>query len=153
MLYEVLLFVHILAAIVWVGGAFTIDLLASRAVHSGDSARLVTMSREAGFIGQRIIAPTSVVLLAMGLSMVAVNEAWTIGQAWIIIALVIFGATFLAGILFFGPESGRLEKAIAERGADDPEVHRRFRRIMAVSRIDLVLLLLVVADMVFKPGL
>jgi hypothetical protein len=56
------------------------------------------------------------VLLAMGLSMVALNEAWTIGQAWIIIALVIFGATFLAGIAFFGPESGRLEKAIAEPG-------------------------------------
>ena len=153
MLYNVLLFVHILAAIVWVGGALTIDVLASRAVRSGDPSRIGTMSREAGFVGQRIIAPTSVVLLAMGLWMVAVNDAWTIGQAWIIIALVVFGLTFLAGALFFGPESGRLEKAIAERGADDPEVHRRFRRIMAVSRLDLVLLILVVADMVFKPGL
>jgi uncharacterized membrane protein len=152
-LYEVLLFVHIVAATVWVGGAITIHVLASRAVRSGDPARIATMSREAGFVGQRIIAPTSVVLLAMGLSMVAVSDAWTIGQAWIIIALVIFGATFLAGILFFGPEGGRVEKAIAERGADDPEVHRRLRRIMAVSRIDLVLLLLVLADMVFKPGL
>jgi uncharacterized membrane protein len=153
MLYNVLLFVHILAAAVWIGGAVTIDVLASRAVRSGEPARIGTMSREAGFVGQRIIAPTSMVLLAMGLSMVAVNDAWTIGQAWIIIALVIFGLTFLAGILFFGPEARRLEKAIAERGADDPEVHRRFRRITAVSRIDLVLLLLVVADMVFKPGL
>ena len=153
MLYQVLLFVHIVAAIVWVGGAITIDVLAHRAVRSGDPARIASMSREAGFVGQRIIVPTTVVLLAMGLSMVAVNDAWTIGQAWIIIALVVFGLTFLAGILFFGPESGRLEKAIAERGADDPEVHRRFRRILAVSRIDLVLLLVVVADMVFKPGL
>jgi uncharacterized membrane protein len=110
MLYNVLLFVHILAAIVWVGGAVTIDVLASRAVRSGDPVRIGTMSREAGFVGQRIIAPTSVVLLVMGLSMVAVNDAWTIGQAWIIIALVVFGLTFLAGILFFGPEARRLER-------------------------------------------
>jgi hypothetical protein len=34
----------------------------------------------------------------------------------------------------------------------DPEIQRRIKRIFAVSRVDLVVLILVVADMVFQPG-
>ena len=34
----------------------------------------------------------------------------------------------------------------------DPEIQSRIKRIFAISRIDLVVLILVVADMVFKPG-
>jgi uncharacterized membrane protein len=152
-LYEVLLFVHIVAAIVWVGGAVMINVFATRAARSKDPQRGASVSRDIEWIGQRIIAPTTLVLLAMGLIMVGVNDAWTIGQAWIILALVGFGLTFLAGILFFGPESGRIAKGIEERGAEDQEVQRRIRRIIATSRFDLVLLVLIVADMVFKPGL
>jgi hypothetical protein len=40
----------------------------------------------------------------------------------------------------------------AERGPSDPEIQERIRRIFIVSRIDLVVLTPVVADMVFKPG-
>jgi uncharacterized membrane protein len=152
-LYNVLLFVHIVAAIIWIGGAITTNVLASRAVRSGDPTRMVIFAREAEWVGQRIIAPTAVVLLAMGLAMVAVNDGWTIGQAWIILALLGFGLTFLAGALFFGPESGRIGKGIDQRGAEDPGVQRRIRRIVAVGRFDLLLLVLIVAGMVFKPGL
>jgi len=52
----------------------------------------------------------------------------------------------------WGPEAERLGKALGERGPSDSEVGRRIRRILVISRIDLVVLLLVVADMVFKPG-
>jgi uncharacterized membrane protein len=153
LLYEVLLFVHIVAAIVWVGGSVMINVFGTRAARSEDPQRAAAVTRDIGWIGQRIIAPTTLVLLAMGLIMVGVNEAWTIGQTWIILALVGFGLTFLAGILFFGPESGRIVKGIEERGAEDAAVQRRIRRIIALSRLDVLVLLLIVADMVFKPGL
>jgi uncharacterized membrane protein len=152
-LYEVLLFVHIAAAIVWVGGAVTINIFSTRAVRAGDSQRGAAVSRDIEWVGQRVIAPSTLVLLAMGLWMVAVNDGWTIGQTWIILALVGFGLTFLAGILFFGPEAGRIAKGLDERGWDDPDVQHRIRRITALSRLDLILLVLIVADMVFKPGL
>jgi uncharacterized membrane protein len=153
MLYETLLFLHILAAIVWIGGAIQLNLLGSRATRSGDADRIVAIAREAEWVSQRVIVPAGVILFALGITMVAVNDAWTIGQLWIILALVGFGLTFLAGALFFGPESGRVDKAIDARGPADPEVHRRIRRILLVGRFDILLLLLIVADMVFKPGL
>jgi uncharacterized membrane protein len=152
-LYEVLLFAHIVAAIVWVGGAIMINVLSSRAVASGDPVRIATFAKEAGGVGQRVIAPSALVLLAMGLWMVAVNDGWTIGQTWIFLALVGFGLTFLTGALFFGPESLRIGRAIDEGGPDSPDVQRRIRRLVALSRVDLLVLVLIVADMVFKPGL
>jgi uncharacterized membrane protein len=153
MLYEALLFVHILAAIVWIGGAIQLNLLGTRATRSGDADRMVVIAREAEWVSQRLIAPAGVILFALGITMVAINDAWTIGQLWIILALVGFGLTFLAGALFFGPEAGRVGKAIDARGPGDSEVQRRIRRILVVGRFDILLLLLIVADMVFKPGL
>jgi hypothetical protein len=85
--------------------------------------------------------------------MVAENEAWTIGQLWIILALVGIGVTMITGAAFFGPESGRVSKMIEVSGPDDPEVRRRIGRIVALGRLDLLLLILIVIDMVLKPGL
>lgn len=42
---------------------------------------------------------------------------------------------------------------VAERGPEDAEYQQRLRRIFLVSRIELLLLILVVLDMTVKPGL
>ena len=39
-----------------------------------------------------------------------------------------------------------------ERGAEDPEVQRRIGRVLWISRIELFFLILIVLDMVVKPG-
>jgi len=48
-------------------------------------------------------------------------------------------------------ESGRLGKVIAEQGLESPEAQRRMARIILYSRIELVLLFLIVFDMTVKP--
>jgi uncharacterized membrane protein len=151
--YGWLLFFHILAAIVWVGGAIMLNVLNTRSIRSGDPARLATAARESGWVGTRIIAPTALILLALGIAMVAVNDAWTIGQFWIILALVLFGITFVTGAFFLGPEARRIGKMVQERGPEDPEIRRQLRRLVLVGRLDLVTLIVVVWDMAVKPGL
>jgi hypothetical protein len=51
-----------------------------------------------------------------------------------------------------GPESGKLGALADSRGPEDPEVQRRIERIFKISRIDLGVIVLVVVDMVLKPG-
>jgi hypothetical protein len=68
-----------------------------------------------------------------------------------VIGLVLFGLTFVAGAAFFGPESGRISKLVAEHGADSPDAQARIRRILVLSRLDLILLFLIVYDMSVKP--
>lgn len=66
---------------------------------------------------------------------------------------VVWLLSFIAGAGYLGPESGRLGKLVDERGPDDPEYQRRISTIFLVSRIELLLLILVVLDMTVKPGL
>jgi hypothetical protein len=67
------------------------------------------------------------------------------------IALAGWGASFLIGLLFLGPESGRLAKLQADRPPSDPEVQQRIRRILTVARLDALILLFIVFDMTAKP--
>jgi uncharacterized membrane protein len=151
--YSWLVFVHILAAITWIGGAIMLNILNTRSIRSNNPARLATTAKETEWVGTRIIAPTTLVLLAMGITMVSVNEAWTIGQLWIILAQVLFGITFATGAFFLGPEAGRIARLVDERSVADPEVRRRLRRVVLIGRLDLITLIVVVWDMVVKPGL
>ena len=92
-------------------------------------------------------------MVIFGSWMVIDQEAWEFSQFWISAALTVFLASFIAGAGFLGPESGRLGTLAEERGVADPELQARIRRLLLVSRIELVLLIAVIFDMVVKPGL
>ena len=148
--YDTLKFFHVLAAITWVGSAIYAQALATN-VTGGDPARLVATAKDIGDLGKRLITPAAIAVLVFGVWIVAVS-AWNFTDTWVLLGLAGIAATIATGAGFLGPESERLGKLTAERDPSDPEIQRRIKRIFAVSRVDLVVLTLVVADMVFKPG-
>lgn len=150
--YEWLLFFHIAAAIVWLGSGVAVQVLAFRANRAEDSARMVTIAHEAEWFGIRIFLPSSLTVLVLGI-ILTVDGPWDFGQTWIILALIGWGLSFVTGAAFLGPESGRIGKVLAAEGPESPAVRARIQRIFLVSRIELVLLYLIVLDMVVKPGL
>jgi hypothetical protein len=81
------------------------------------------------------------------------DGAWDLGQGWVTFGFVVWLLSFIVGAGYLGPESGRLSKMAEERSPEDPEYQRRIARIFVVSRIELLLLILVVLDMTVKPGL
>jgi uncharacterized membrane protein len=140
---------HVFFAIVWVGGAATLQVIAFRALK-GDGRRQVDLAQDAEFVGTRIFVPSALLLLVFG-SAAMVNADLTWGQNWVTFGLIVFAASFIVGTGFIGPESGRLAKLIDEKGPDAPEVAARIRRILMVSRVELVFLIGVVWNMVVKP--
>jgi uncharacterized membrane protein len=149
--YELLLFGHLLAVAVWVGGTACIQLLALRARIAGPD-RLVAFAADAEWIGHRLLAPASVLVVTFGLLLV--NEiGYRLSDTWLALALVGFSLSFLMGAIYLDPESGRISELAARRGANDPEVRRRIRRVTFVSNVDLAILIAVILDMVTKPGL
>jgi uncharacterized membrane protein len=150
--YEWLLFFHIAAAIVWLGGGLAIQVLAIRANRNDDPVRMTTIAHEAEWFGTRIFLPSSLLVLVLGI-ILTVDGPWDFGQTWIVLALIGYGLSFVTGAAFLGPESGRIGKLLAAEGPDSPAVRARIQRIFLISRIELVLLYLIVLDMVVKPGL
>jgi uncharacterized membrane protein len=149
--FNFLLFVHLASVTIWLGGAAAIQFFALRALGSDDPARTAAFAADTEWVGMRVFLPASLLVLVAGILMVADSDFYGFGDDWVVIALVLFAITFLAGLLFFGPESGRIAKLIAAEGPASPAVQARVRRILALSRADLVLLYLVVYDMVLKP--
>ena len=149
--YQFYLTVHILAAIVWVGGATITQVYAVRAQATGDPERMAAFAGDAEFVGRTMFAPSSVALLIFGFLLVHEGN-WGYGSGWIDVAIAVWIASFAVGIGFLGPESGRIGKLIEQRGVASPEVRRRIERIFLISRIELLFLLIIVVDMVTKPG-
>jgi len=151
--YNSLKFVHVLSAVVWVGGACTLQTFAIRISASGDGARLAAFARDAEFVGNRIFLPSSITLLVSGIFTIRESSgAWAYSQLWVQIGLAMIVVSIAIGAGFLGPEAGRIARAIESSGVESPEAKERISRIFLVSRFELVLLLLVIFDMVVKPG-
>ena len=143
---------HVLAAIVWVGGGIFIQAYTTRLRAAGDQERLLRFAKDVERLGNTMFLPASVLVLLFGIALVWYSPAWEVTDLWVILGLVGIANTIVVGAAFMGPESGRIARLAEERGPDDPEVARRTQRIFTISRYDLAVLILVVIDMVVKPG-
>ena len=151
-LYEFLLFAHLTFVAIWVGGDAMLQATYLRARMTG-AERTLGFLADVEWIGMRVLTPASVAVVGFGVWLVLDSPAWEFSQFWVSAGLAMFLASALTGALFLGPESGRVSRLGEERGAGDPEVQRRISRALWISRIELVLLVAVIFDMVVKPGL
>jgi uncharacterized membrane protein len=150
--YEFLLFVHVAAAAVWVGGAAIIQFFGLRAMRAPNPMRLVDLGGDIEWIGQRVLVPASAVAVVSGVLLVIDSDVWGFGDDWIVIGIILFAITFLAGALFFGPEAGRLGKLAEAEGPTSAAVLAKLQRLLALTRADLMLLFLIIFDMSVKPS-
>lgn len=149
--YETFLWLHITAAAIWVGGDAMIQAFAYRIMRSDEPSRLVGFARDVEWTGLRVVMPASIVLLASGIGLV-VNLDWDWGEPFISVGLLVWLISAGVGAGFLGPESGRIAKVVEAEGPSSPEAARRIGRILLYSRVELVLLLVVVFMMTVKLG-
>jgi uncharacterized membrane protein len=149
--YEFLLFFHIAMAVIWVGGGAMLQFIGVRVIRDPDPNRLVQLGRDVEWVATRVLVPASLLAFVSGVLLVVDSDFIGFGDDWIVIGLVLFAGTFLAGALFFGPESGRVGKLAEAEGPTSPVVQARLQRLLALTRADLMLLFLIVFDMSVKP--
>jgi len=147
--YEWLLAIHILMAIIWVGGGITGQILLSR-MRNADGPRMVKTAADLEWIGMHVYLPASLILLLAGIFMV-IEAQWGFTTPWVLIGLIGFGVTLVTGAAFLGPQIKKIHAAVEEKGPEDPGVQAQMARLFVLSRIDLAVLVLVVIDMAVKP--
>jgi uncharacterized membrane protein len=150
-LYELLLAVHVLAATIWVGGSFATQFLAIRTRRRGPAA-IGPFAKDVEWYGQRFNLGASLILILAAFGLVAEGN-WSLGDPWISIALAAWIISFILGAGYLGPTSKKVGQQLeASGGTATPETAATIDRLFLVSRIELALLLIVVVDMVVKPG-
>jgi uncharacterized membrane protein len=144
--YEFLLFVHITAAVIWLGGAFTFQMYGFVVRRGGDPEEMARFAGRAGVLGERMFIPASLIVVLAGIGLV-IEGNWDWDQLWVIFALVTFAASFLTGVLVLSP----MAKRIPVVGPTTPEGQQLTERLFTILRIDLVFMYAIVFAMVVKP--
>jgi uncharacterized membrane protein len=146
--YAVFKFLHIAAAICWIGGGMVLMTLGILAERRKDTASYMTVIKQVTSLATVWFIPSSLATLIFGIVASAIGGLWS--EAWVILGLVGFAATFATGNFLIKPTAERIEKLDAEghHAAAEADAHR----MLQVSKFDYVMLFSVVALMVLKPG-
>jgi uncharacterized membrane protein len=148
-LYDWLLFLHVLAAMVWVGGGVLLTVVGVRTVRDPDPAAVVRFTGNLRVVGPLVLAPATLAVLGFGIGLVV--DSWDWGQLWIQLGLGLFAGAFLIGAVWQSRTALAATRA-AERD-DDAEARRQLRRWLWGYGLIVLLLVVAVWDMTVKPGL
>jgi len=138
-------FLHVAAAIIWIGGAFIMLVLGMDAVRRNDDARLVSILALTGWAAERVYVPASMATVLLGLVAAWLGNLWA--EAWVILGLAGMAITMALGILALTPRA----KRVAAAPGPTPEAVATARDMVTLMKFDCTALFVVVADMVLKP--
>jgi uncharacterized membrane protein len=144
---QLLKFLHIVMAILWLGGGMCMILLAAFLGRNPAPERLMPLVRQITVYAPRVFVPGSMMVLVTGVAMV-----WIAGYgwpAWIVLGLagVAFGGVFGSGVL--GPMATRAVVAADARG--DAAGAGEGMRLLQLAKFDFSVQFAVVFLMVIKP--
>ena len=149
--YDWLLFLHVLAAMVWVGGGVMLAVSAARVLRDPDPAAVGRFTASLRVVGPRVLAPATVAVLGLGIALVVDTDAWDFGQLWVQLGLGLFAAAFLIGAAY--QSRAALAAARAVERDDDEQARRQLRYWLWGYRLIVLLLVTAAWDMTTKPGL
>jgi uncharacterized membrane protein len=148
-LYELLLFLHITSAIVWIGSGTLLNVLAFRYDRSGDHEGLRRIAADVEELAKVLFIPASFSTLILGI-LTTIDGPWSFDQLWIVLGLVGIAATIFTGLTIITPRTAEIAELMGRDGMT-AEVAGKINQLLTLGRIDLVVLYLVVADMAIKP--
>ena len=149
--YQIYKALHVLTAVIWVGGDVTLTTLGIVFERRGDGEALGQLGKLGEWVGTRVYTPALFAVLGFGIALIEKGQlGWS--TFWIDFAITGWAIAALVGVGFVGPELGRIGKAAETYGPNSAEVGRRVKRLFTVFRFDTALLMLIVLDMTAKPS-
>jgi uncharacterized membrane protein len=148
--YELWLFLHILAAMVWIGGAAAIQVFGILTKRAADPAKTAFFAQNVSFTVNRVLLPAALVVLAAGVGLVE-NGNWDWSEPFVVSGLLLWAAVALVAFGFLGRAIGSSGARLAVEGPS-PALALRLRNLVWLSRVLLLTLVVIAFLMVVKPG-
>lgn len=148
--YELLVTLHLAVVSIWLGAGFTMDLLFLRAERTANPAELGKVAELQQWLVPRLFIPAGLLTLVSG-ALLVWDGPWSFSNLWIEIGWIGWIAFFGVGLLFIRPQGEKMKDIVGQYGPTSVEAQRHRRRLGVVSRVQLLALFLIVADMVLKP--
>jgi len=147
--HEILLAVHVIAAVIWIGGGVALNMIGVRLIKANPEL-LRPMLKTFDWVVNRTILPASLVVLIFGVLLV-IEGGYDFEDTFVIIGIIGAISTIVIGAGFLSPRMRKQEEIWDEHGDPSEIASQALSRTMLIARIDLVVLFVVIGTMVAKP--
>lgn len=153
-MYEFWLFLHIAAAILWVGGGTALGAMMGRLQKAQAGPALGAVGAQMEFFSKALFMPASLVAIVSGVALVLTDDTmgWDFEDPWIAVGVAGFLITLIIGMAVMGPTAKKLKELGPARPPGDAEVAGLQAKMKRFGAINSLVLWVVVVFMVFKPG-
>jgi uncharacterized membrane protein len=143
--YTVVKSIHVLAAALWLGTGFALNIAMVLAARSGEPANMLAGMRFARFLGRYAFPTLSLITLVFGIWLTESFYAWDL--LWIQLGLAGLVISTAVGILYLTPNAVAAIAGI-ESGTPPPPGRNW---VPIVARLNLLLVATVLVLMVIRP--
>jgi uncharacterized membrane protein len=150
MLYNLVKWIHILAAIIALGANATYGLWLARAAQSPEALSFTLKTIKV--LDDRMANPAYGFSLLTGLILVYLGH-WSLTSSWLVIALLLYFAAILLGLLGYSPTLRRQIQVAETSGPASPAYVAIARRGTIFGIVLAVIVVAIVLVMVTKPML
>ncbi len=151
-MYNLFKFLHIVAAMFWIGGVLSLVVINARLARSQNRAATETFAQQAEYYGRFVLGPAAGTTLLAGI-ITAILGHIRFDNLWILWGLAGIAASMILGAVFINRTTVELNQRVASAGSEQTGWVALQRRLANLNLINLLLLLSVVLAMVFKPHL
>lgn len=145
----ILLVIHILSVIVWLGAGIGATFIGSRMVAAGGTVA-VNWLRVSEQMGPRFYGPASGLTLLSGLGLVFTNDAYGFDSMFVIIGLTVWVLIAIGNGAYAGPREKRAVESF--ESGDEEGGGSILRSLNGFIAIEFLLLLVTVVAMVYRWG-
>jgi uncharacterized membrane protein len=143
--YTIVKSIHVLAAALWVGTGFAVNIAMALGARSGEPATMLAAMRFAKFLGKFVFPWLSLITLVFGIWLVESFYEWDL--LWVQLGMAGLVVSTAVGIFYLGPKS---EAGIAGLESGTPPPPGR-NWVPIVARLNLLLVAAVLVVMVIRP--
>ena len=80
---NLLTFIHVLSAVVWIGGTIALKVVARRIAATNDRALITSFGTQTELVASRLFGPASGLLLLSGVAIVFATSPSLFKQTWV----------------------------------------------------------------------
>lgn len=146
--YAIFKFLHVASAVCWVGGGVVLMYQGALAERARDTEAQMVVVKQTAALALTWFMPSSLATVVFGLVVATLGGLW--GEAWVILGLIGFAATFSTGNFVIRPAADEIAKNEKEGRRDIAASYGA--KLLKVAKFDYVMLFTVIADMVLKPA-
>lgn len=147
-MFEAYKLIHVLAALIWVGGSIMAQFFAAR-LSSAEPAHRLGFARDLRFASTRIFVPSAIVVFLAGSLMIEEGLGFEYADPFVVIGLITVAVSLATALGFLIPATSRAIKLMTS--GQGPAAGALIRKIAWTARFVILLMLIAVWAMVVKP--